>query len=306
MDELLNELQRFKEIRANATDPDTIKMAEAQIADLEEKLGIAQQKKAVQDQKFDELRDYVEGLNLNETLGHPEAAKIVHALLFDQSTKHLEDLDAKDQEIAQANEQIASLGSAQTDLEAANEKIERLTAENEKLAADLDESRKDARFQLNEVNRYKQLLQSAEQRLAEEKQRRSDIKPSAGLQELLEGAKAVTEQRKTRITNVQPLNEKATHYSAENADTGETMTIPHYALKAYEQVERLRMPDEPVTEQQFPAGSEDVAGADVVRSDGGDAQSTGDDAAVQTAAPTLEERVAALEAWKQQMEAGAA
>jgi chromosome segregation ATPase len=303
VEELLNELQRFKDILASATDPDTIKMAQDQIAELESKLGIVQQKKAVQDQKFDELKDYVEGLNLNETLGHPEAAKIVHKLLYDQSTKHLDELDAKNQELAVANDKITSLGHAEADLVNANDQIKQLTTDNEKLSTELEEARKDARFQLNETTRLKQQVDSLQQRLDDEKKRRSDIKPSESLQQLLEGAKAVTVQRKTPITNVQPLNEKGTHFTAQNADTGEQLQIPHYMMSQYEQVERLRMPDEdPVTEAQFPAGGQDVAQPAVVPGDAGSQASGGDDAPVQARKATLEERVEALEAWKIRVE----
>lgn len=246
-------------------------------------------RKAAEEQKFDELKNYVEGLNLNETLGHPEAAKIVHTLLYEQSQNHLDELDAKDQELAAANEKVAALEPVTVQLEEANKEIEQLKAEKARLGEDLDYYRKDATFQLNEVNRLKQQVQGLEQRLQAEKQRRIDINPSESLQQLLEGAKAVTEQRKRAITNVQPLNEKGTHYTAQDADTGEHLTIPHYALKAYEQVERLRMPEEdkPVTEEQFPAGGQDVADAAVVQGDAGTEASGGDDATVPEAATTM-------------------
>lgn len=310
MEELLNELNRFREIRASATDPDTIKMADSQIVELEAKLGIQQQKQAAQEQKFDELKDYVESLDLSEKLGHPDAPKIAHALLFDQAVKHQDEIDAKDEVIAGHELTIGMLQYKVNELEPitlelsdAKFMIAKLTADNQKLQEDLDYYRKDATYNLNEVNRLKKLLQAAEQRLEDERKRRSDIKPSESLQQLLEGAKAVTEQRKRAITNVQPLNDRGTHYTAQDADTGEQLTIPHYMMPQYEQVERLRMPeDKPVTEADFPAGGQDVAGADLVHADEADTPSVGDDEAIPEAAPTVEDRVNELLDWKNTVE----
>lgn len=256
------------------------------------------QQKTAEDQKFDELKAIVEEANLNEVLGHPDAAKIVHAILYDQSLKHLAEIAVKDAEIKTAQEQITTLEQHYThELQQALSESQKVAEKNVELQSDLDLARNESRNRWNEAERLKQQISTLTQQLESEKTRRSELKPSGNLQELLANAQAVTEQRKVKITNVQPTNDKETHFTA-ITETGEKVTIPHYALNAYEEVERLPIPV--VTEEQFPASGQNVEEPAVAQEDAGDTGSSQGDEEVQE--PTLEERVAALEAWKASFE----
>jgi chromosome segregation ATPase len=256
------------------------------------------QQKAAEDQKFDELKAIVEAANLNEVLGHPDAAKIVHAILYDQSLKHLAEIAVKDAEIVSTLEQITTLEQHYThELQQALSEAQKFAEENVNLKSEIDLSKNESRNRWNEAERLKQQVSMLNQQLESEKTRRSELKPSGNLQELLADAKAVTEQRKVKITNVLPTNEKETHYTA-TTETGEQVTIPHYALNAYEKVERLPIPV--VTEEQFLAGSENVEEPAVAQENTRDTGSTKVDEEVQE--PTLEDRVKALEVWRASLE----
>lgn len=293
MEELQNRITQL-ELEKGKLDPNVsddnfrIRQINAEIDQINTQLA---QQKAAEDQKFDELKAIVEEANLNEVLGHPDAAKIVHAILYDQSLKHLAEIAVKDAEIVSIQEQIITLEQHYThELQQALSESQKLAEENVKLHSDLDLSKNESRNRWNEAERLKQQISTLTQQLESEKTRRSDLKPSGNLQELLANAQAVTEQRKVKITNVQPANSKGTHFTADS-ENGEQLTIPHYMLNQYEKVERLPIPV--VTEEQFPASSENVEESAVAQENTGDTGSTEGDETVQGS--TLEDRVAKLE-----------
>jgi hypothetical protein len=296
----INELEAEKK-QLNPVNPDDqfrIRLIDQELADLQGQ-SAEEKRKALADQKFDELKAIVEGASLNEVLGHPEANKIVHKLLYDQSVLHLQELDKKDVEIQGINDQLSSLAVQHAEeLKAMLEDNQTVLADNLKLQTEIEETRKDARFQLNEANRYKRQVESLQAQLEAEKERRTEYKPSGSLQELLDSAKVVTEHRKIKITNVQPVNEKETHFTADS-ENGEKLTISHYALKAYEQVDRLPMPKE-VSDADINQQSEVVQEAakqaeqfqDVVQGDGaGSKAEDGAEKALEDAEPKETEAV---------------
>lgn len=285
MEELQNRIIQL-EVEKGKLDPSVsddnfrIRQINAEIDQIN--IQIAQQKSA-EDQKFDELKAIVEEANLNEVLGHPDAAKIVHAILYDQSLKHLTAIKEKDAEIKSTQDQITTLEQHYThELQQALADAQKVSEENVKLQSDLELSKNDSRTRWNEVERLKQQVSTLTQQLESEKTRRSELKPSGNLQELLANAQAVTEQRKVKIANVQPTNAKGTHFTADS-ENGEQLTIPHYMLNQYEKVERLPMPEtkeESVTEEQFPGGSENVEEPAMAQENAGDTGSTQGDAEV--------------------------
>lgn len=305
MEEQLNRIAQL-EAEKGKLDPNVpddmfrIRQINSEIDQINTQIAQAQQK-AAEDQKFDELKAIVEEANLNEVLGHPDAAKIVHAILYAQSLKYLAEMGQKDTVIKSLQDQVTTLEQYYThELQQALADGQKVAEENAQLQSDLELSKNESRNRGNEVERLKQQVTTLNQQLETEKNRRSELKPDGNLQELLASAKEVTEQRKIKITNVQPTNVKETHFTA-TTETGEQVTIPHYALNAYETVDRLPLPaEEPVTEEQFPPSSEVVEESAVAQEDAGDTGGTEDHAEVQE--PMLEERVAALETWKTRVE----
>jgi hypothetical protein len=344
MEEIKRKIQELEAERAqlNMALPDDQFRAtqiDQQLEELHAQLAAAEDQ-AEQDRVHAEVQEFVLGRDFSAALGHPDANKIVYAVLYEARMQHVKELRAKDDELRAEREAhaetAAELEAAKAEIDRKRDRLAEVIAERDEALAERDKMQEENRQLMNEtrhlhneVARLTRQVKDLEAKLETERLRASALVPETKtLDELLQEAANATRQRRL-IKDLQPLDARRSRYAGTLED-GSRIELSWLELGQYQQVDefppappagdQVAEDDRPVTADELDEARAEVVAAaeeaarfqDVVPGDaGGSAVAGGAEAAgdavqpvsgAEAASATLEERVTALEVRLTEME----